>query len=238
MDCVARSDPLSVMDIYRSWPSVVSPDVAVDLTTEVRWFFDNRLESEVWSWFTRDGAGLEEKRSDTYRFDGRDDMGVKWRFGTTLELKLRMRPPEPFVSGRSLDGFLEIWQRWSPAGDRVHLSENTRWIEVDKIVVKRRFDPDGQELPLSDETRVMEGLGCDCEVAAVSIAGHTTWTFSFAAFGPLDRHRDAISAAWGRLQGSAPLALQLTRAASRGYPEWLAKNGADSTLDQEAPAHS
>lgn len=202
-----------------------SSDIAIDLTTEVRWFFGGRIAPEVLTWFTREGPGLREERSDSYRLDGQADIGVKRRFGTTLELKLRLGPPEPFVIGRDLEGRLETWQRWSPANGRVSLSENTRWIEIDKAVIKRRFDPFGRELPLSEETRAMEGEGCDVEVVAVSVAGRTAWTFAFAAFGPLDCHRVAIGAAWQQLLGGRPppRQLRLTREASNGYPEWLVR---------------
>ena len=58
--------------------------VAVDVTTELRWFFDGPLPQGVLSWFTRDDtAGLAESRWDSYRDDASDDVGIKRRFGAS-----------------------------------------------------------------------------------------------------------------------------------------------------------
>ena len=84
----------------------------VDLTTEARWFFDGPLPAEVLTWFTNEGtAGVVEDRCDVYRIEEqpRVDVGVKYRNGATLELKLRVRPPQPSTIGRDLDGWMESW---------------------------------------------------------------------------------------------------------------------------------
>ena len=59
-------------------------------TTELRWFGTGPVPGDVASWFTHDGrVGSVEDRTDLYRCDGRSDLGVKRRAGTTLELKVR-----------------------------------------------------------------------------------------------------------------------------------------------------
>ncbi len=206
------------------------PEVAVDLTSELRWFFDERLPDELAAWFTNGAStGLTEVRWDTYRLDGAIDVGVKRRFKQLLELKVRQGPPETFSMTPGLDGWLETWQRWSPADGRVHLSEDTRWIDVHKTVTKRRFAGDGDELELSEDNRAMTGHGCDVEIATVSIEGRTGWTFAFAAFGPVDRHRPLLELAWAALLGggAVPTPLQLHAGNSFGYPAWLSKGGSD-----------
>jgi len=220
---VSKAGPVTLQCDSES--TIDQPEVVVDLTTEVRWFFDEPLPAGVLDWFTTDSLGLREDRSDTYRVDDPEEMGVKWRFGTTLELKLRLSPPEPFSIDRKRHGRLEIWRRWSPAGDRVTLLEDTGWIDVDKMIIKRRFDLEGHEVPLSQQNRAMEGEGCDCEVASVTVAGRPGWTVAFAAFGPLDFHRDAIYAAWNHLRATSniPSELKLDEPDSMGYPEWLTK---------------
>ena len=152
-------------------------------------------------------------------------MGVKRRFRTVLELKLRQGPPEPIFMGPDLDGWLEIWQRWTPADGRVILSENATWVDVEKTVIKRRFGHTGQELPLSEETRAMTGRGCDVEIATVSLRGRRGWTFAFAAFGPADSQRSSLDLASATVlrSGPRPRQLQLRSADSCGYPEWLAR---------------
>lgn len=199
--------------------------IAVDVTTELRWFFDGDLGPETLSWFTDGGNGLTEARCDTYRLDGQVDVGVKRRFRTTLELKRRLRPAEPFAIGSDLHGRLECWQRWSPADGRVELGDGTIWVDVDKWVIKRRFDRTGEERALSEETRAMTGEGCDVEIARVSADGRSAWTFAFAAFGPLDGHRDSLLAAWNGLlaDGPPPGDLRLTADVSCGYPEWMSR---------------
>ncbi len=200
--------------------------VSVDLTTELRWFFNGPLPIDVLSWFTKAGTtGLSEDRWDAYRVGDSHDTGVKRRFGSTLELKLRLEPAESFVVGHDLAGQLELWKRWSPADDRVELREPTDWINVDKTVRKRRFDAAGHEVPLSEETRAMNGQGCDAEIVALSVNGRPAWGFAFAAFGPPEEHRPLLEAAWRTLLtgGPPPSLFVLDPAASYGYPEWLAR---------------
>lgn len=196
----------------------------VDLTTEVRWFFDGPLPSTVRSWFTRAGvAGLSEDRWDSYRVDGDVEVGVKRRFGATVELKRRDGRPERFVADGGLDGLLETWQRWSPAGDRVVLSGTETWLDVYKTVLKRRFDVAGHEISLSEENRAMSGDACDAEVVALSVHGRPMWSFAFAAFGAGVDHRRLVHAAWDalRVAGETPPELLFDLAGSCGYPEWL-----------------
>jgi hypothetical protein len=206
-----------------STPGPQPPKVSVDLTTELRWFFDGALPTEVRSWFTGRGTCFVEKRRDTYRLDGQVDIGVKRRFGKILELKLRLRPPEPFTIGYELDGRLETWQRWSPADGRIYLSENTIWVDVDKTVIKREFDRDGREVPMADEIGPLTGEGCHVEIAALAVNGRPAWTFAFAAFGPPEGHRRSLENAWRDLVGEQPRPprLRLRRETSCGYPEWM-----------------
>lgn len=206
------------------------PDVSVDLTSELRWFFDDRPPDQLVSWFTRDAAtALTEVRWDAYRFDGAVDVGVKHRFKAVLELKVRQGPPETFSIDPGLEGLLETWQRWSPADGRIHLTEDTRWIDVHKVITKRRFAGDGVDVPLSEHNRAMTGQGCDVEITTISIEGRTGWTFAFAAFGPVDRHRSLLESAWKALLGgrAVPAPLRLHAANSFGYPAWIAKAGSD-----------
>ncbi len=200
-------------------------DVAFDLTTEVRWFFDGRVPAEVLSWFADGGAGLTEDRCDRYRLDGEGDIGVKKRAGTTLELKLRLGSPELFTIGRDLDGQLETWQRWSPADGLAYLTEHTIWVDVAKRVIKRRFSFDGDEVSLSEENRPMNGVGCDVEITTVEVDGEEAWTFAFAAFGPVDGHRRSTQIAWESLisERARPRQLRLECDNSCGYPGWMTK---------------
>lgn len=223
---IDSSSSLPLPGVDRPTEEHDDPEVAVDRTSEVRWFFEGQPPKNVLSWFNGGGGGLVEERRDTYRLDGQVDIGVKRRYGATLELKLRLQPPVPFVASHDLDGRLELWQRWSPADGRIYLNDQMIWVDVDKTVIKRRFGRDGHEVPLTHETRAMDGQGCDAEIAIVSVEGQTAWTFAFAAFGaPLDDHHDLLRAAWGTLIGDVPRPnrLQLSPERSHGYPEWMAR---------------
>jgi hypothetical protein len=202
----------------------LSDGVSIVDTTELRWFIDERLPPDVTSCFTRSGtAGILEERYDSYRIDDRCDMGVKRRFRTTLELKVRRSTGDEIELDGGLEGRLEVWRKWSPADDLVEGGRNRRWIDVHKTVVKRRFTADGDEIGFTDSSLVAAGVGCDVEIVAVAVAGVDAWSFAFAAYGPTTTRQGSITAAWRALDVSAPL-VDRTAASiggSSGYPEWL-----------------
>ncbi len=193
-------------------------------TTELRWFTEGPLTPEVETWFTRDGTtGAVEKRYDTYRIDGRVDVGVKRRFGETLELKVRQSLGETLALDPDLTGRLEVWRKWSPADGLVDVEVRAPWLDVHKMVIKRRFSVDGDEITLSNEPRAMTGAGCDVEVAAVTVGEIEAHTFAFAAFGPTTTRRDSIVACWRTLGADTlcPERSMIVDGRSSGYPEWL-----------------
>ena len=205
-----------------------TPGVRIDLTSELRWFFRGPLPDDVVAWFTVDGAaGLPEQRVDLYRTSDEVDAGLKRRGGTILELKLRHGSPAAFELDDRSVGLLERWQRWSPADDRVLDAGHVDWTVVDKSIVKRRFDLEGTEFMLTEATRPMTGVGCDAEIVAVSVDGASAWSFSFAAFGPLDDHQRLLTEAWSSLlRRPRPAELVLGVEHSFGYPQWLAGGAA------------
>ena len=201
------------------------PGVSVDLTTEVRWFFDGPLPADVRSWFMPKGIGLLERRCDKYLLDGRLDAGVKQRSRRTLELKIRTGLSESASVADDVHGRIETWRRWSPADRLLSLADDTVWVDIDKMIVKRRFGTDGQEKLLSESTRAMTGEGCDAEIVALSANGREAWTLAFAAFGPPGTHRNSLRTAWRslRLRQAPPDRLRLGIDRSYGYPEWISK---------------
>ncbi len=230
MDCTAtptepdRLRPAPSAPTSASTSEVDDAVVTIDETSELRWFFDGPLPTEILTWFTpADTMGLTQHRMDSYRVDDQVDVGVKRRFGSTLELKSRQERPASFAIPNGALGQLERWTRWSPADGYVDIDENARWVDVEKAIFKRRFDADGQELPISETTRVSVGQGCDAEIVAVSLDGRSAWSVAFSAFGPLHAHRDLLRTAADVLLGdwSGGWTERLTTGLSCGYPEWL-----------------
>ena len=208
----------------------------VDLTTELRWFFEGGLPDDILSWFSHGGAtGLVETRRDHYRVDDLVDIGVKRRHGAILELKLRQDRPARHLRG-DMHGRRERWKRWSPADGLIHLDESTTWVDVDKMIVKRRVRVDGREVQLTEDTRAMTGQGCDAEIADVCLQGRPAWTFALAAFGSAHDHASALDRAWGLLvsERPAPRPLRLWWANSFGYPEWMARRFRDDAGSTDA----
>jgi hypothetical protein len=84
-------------------------------TSEVRWFAHGLLPPGVQAWFTGGGTmGAVERRNDTYQLYGLDDIGVKRRHRTTLEVKARRTLGAPLNLREGLEGRIEEWSRWEP----------------------------------------------------------------------------------------------------------------------------
>jgi len=219
---IAESDPVLVPVVQIREPAGPGgPDVvSVVDTTELRWFFVGALPPDVREWFSG-SSGVTEERYDTYLLDGRGHIGVKRRFGKTLELKVRQSLDEPVELGDGLAGLTEAWRKWSPAEDTVGDVPDGRWVDVHKSIVKRRFSVEGTEIEFSPN---MTGAGCDVEVADVTVGPVHRWTFALAAFGPPATRRDALLASWQALATATPYPDRFGSATSRamGYPEWLA----------------
>lgn len=226
MECTAaQTEPERV----RSGPNSITVDdagIRIDETTELRWFFDGPLPTEVRRWFaSTDVAGHTEHRVDSYRVDDQVGVGVKRRFGSVLELKSRHDSPRSFALPHGSHGQLERWTRWSPADSIVELQEHTQWIDVEKDIVKRRFDASGQEVSISQTTRLSVGRGCDAEIVEISLEDRPAWGVAFTAFGPLDAHPDLLRTAAVALFGDADdeWKERLDSGLSCGYPEWLVR---------------
>jgi hypothetical protein len=191
-------------------------------TTEIRWFLAGELPGDVRRWFIGPAAVPGEARRDRYLLEDRTDVGLKFRSGETLEFKTRLRTGPALELAGGLVGVVEWWRKWTPVDGLVQPSASGRWIDVDKWIVKRRFEPDGAEVEFSPT--LDGGPSCDVEIVAVQAAGTTAWSFAFAASGPRSSRLAAIGAAWRALvPAEAPTIseLGLDRGESMGYPEWL-----------------
>ena len=193
-------------------------------TTELRWFADGPLPLAVVTWFTGpESMATNEKRIDTYRLDGREDAGLKRRFRRTLELKVRSSIGEEFSLEPGLAAPVEEWRRWSPADEEVELSDPETWVDVHKVVYKRRFLGNGTEVAWTNQLPDDTAGGCDVEVTSVRVGEAAAWSLALAAFGPTEGRRQALRVAWDGIDEGDDrpddLARDLHQAS--GYPEWL-----------------
>jgi hypothetical protein len=189
-------------------------------TIELRWFTSGALPTDVVEWFTEHGrTGAVEQRCDTYRLDDRDDLGVKYRFGTVPEVKKRLFTKTVAVEDLRLAGRLEAWRKWSPA-DQLVDSAGAGWVEVHKTITKRRFSAEGQEVAITE--RLVLEAGTDVEIVAVKMGDVEMWSFAFAAYGPSSERCAAIAACCKTvLAGTTPASLVLTASNSASYPGWV-----------------
>ena len=217
--------PAPVGEPHQHLPPRPRP-VSIDDTTEIRWFNNGPLPDDIGTWFTSHGLpGLVEQRTDTYRLDHRCDTGIKRRFGRMLELKTRLGDQATLALDSKLTGRLETWRRWSPADSQIRLSPDEVWVDVHKTIVKRRFDGDGNEAPMTEAAYASIGVACDVEVAAIEVLGQKAWSLALAAIGPDTSRQDSILTTWAALGPNRPACLgsDLHLRDSCGYPEWLIK---------------
>ena len=148
---------------------------------------------------------------------------MKRRFRDTLELKRRLAVGPPLTLAPGLVAAPEQWRRWSPADDRVALRSSDTWIDVHKVVYKRRFTGAGSEIPWVSHPPSDVGSGCDVEVSEVTLGARTDWSFSLAAFGPEPSRRATLRLGWDALVRLGPPPEGFADALRRpaGYPQWL-----------------
>jgi len=227
-EAVDLMDDQSGADDWVSW--AVAAGSRVDTaglfnTSEIRWFSDGPLPSEVLAWFTGGRTlGSVEDRHDFYQLHRLNDIGVKRRHGSTLEVKVRRTLDAPLDLGSGLDGRIEEWSRWEPAeDDGAWQLPDAPWVDVHKVIYTRSFMPTDREviLPAVHSNRLF--AGCDIEVVEVAAGGIDTWSLGLKAFGPTTGRHQALATSWQTLRTHSPMTEGLDFAFDRacGYPEWL-----------------
>jgi len=194
-------------------------------TSEIRWFARGLLPPDVETWFTEGRTmGAVERRLDSYQLYSINDIGVKRRHGTTLEVKARRTLGALLNLGNGLEGRVEEWSRWEPGeASGIWQSPGKGWIGVRKVIYFRSFMPTDREVMLPAVHTNRLHPGCDIEIAEVNADGTDTWTLALKAFGPTARRQQALESSWRTLQAHSPLPEDLGFTFDRacGYPEWL-----------------
>lgn len=199
--------------------------------SELRWFFDGPIPSQVEEWFSKlDGTPPRPKsRDDVYLIvTGRDDFGVKLREGN-LELKWRTGS-EPFKGqGREEIGFKELWDKrgWKysneelvDAGFEAPDLAGPR-VKVHKMRRQRKYEVDqsGAFGPVSIVDQ--PDRACVIELTGLKRNGEPAWTLGFDAIGTADEVDKILAQGVERLL-AAYTGPALTSERSFGYPKWLA----------------
>jgi hypothetical protein len=159
------------------------------------------------------------------------DVGIKYRGGTLLELKVRQELGPRIELGSGLTGSLEMWRKWGGADEFADIPASADRVDVHKVVVKRRFTLVGDEVAFTPHHDA--GPACDVEVADVRVGSIAAWTLAFADFGRLRSRRPAVLSSWRTLSSDVPVPIvEFGEARAMGYPEWLMQTVAI------APAHA
>jgi hypothetical protein len=182
----------------------------------------------VKDWFCGSKLCKEEKsRTDHYLvFPGSNSVGLKVRDGRKLQVKARVREPEPFsLPGGAVSGRLDSWVKWShddgDVADRIAGLRfgNPLWVSVIKDRWLRRFQlDDGQLNEVEADSR--PDRGCKIELTRVAPPNALWWSLAFESFGPTLLPADVARTAAHFLE-LLPQGLILTERDSMSYPEWL-----------------
>ena len=193
-------------------------------TVEVRWFSAGRCPEAVTNWFLAGPLVSEpERRTDDYLLlPESDELGVKLRGSSLLELKLRTGSVNE-VSLPGLDGRVEAWTKWSflldSAGAR---PAEESWIPVEKTRWSRIYEVhENGECTAVSTGRTLSNA-CAAELVEVRIGSRLSWGFGFEAFSQTLEAAVVLEEAASRFVQDTPLDdLTFGEANSHSYPSWL-----------------
>jgi hypothetical protein len=215
-------EPRVTRPLEHSYSSAIPGSVLE--TSEVRWFAHGPLPAALLTWFTAGGRlGVEERRTDVYQRRSGTTVGVKRRWGRTLEVKVLERTGPEIALAGGLRGTCEEWRKWRPGNGATFSSGAVPWLSVQKSIVTRSFllPGDGRAEPVGEPDRRLPG--CDVELAAVNVRGLRAWTYAFEAFGPAEHRLAALRMAAEAVVCTTPYppAFRECFDHNAGYPAWL-----------------
>ena len=144
--------------------------------------------------------------------------GIKWREGR-LEIKSR-KNIEAHI--KDIPGVIE---RWEKTGYSEVEEKSRKIIEVDKRRRQRRYVyHKGKIVNTSDA--FIQSNGCAAELTQLKVYGETFWTFSFEAFGDIEKQTCSLTDTFFFFLselGEKDFPGKLTVDSSLSYPEWLCR---------------
>lgn len=221
---VRRPEPRSA---YRGGPGEAGPasfDRAISegiLSLEVRWIVPGASPVDMSEWFGPFSGPIETLR-DSYLLDRRaPNLAVKIRGGRQLDVKVYGGTPEVLTVPGRARGRLEWWKKWSfPLLTVPEDRESFEWTTVQKTRRLRFFSLDGR--PVQSAGVGADDGACKVELTDVTLGQDRWWSLGFEATGPPERLASALNTAGALVfDEQLPGALELNRADSTSYPEWL-----------------
>ncbi len=198
-------------------------------TIEVRWFFEGKAPIYLMDFFKE---SLVDVRQDGYWLEpigkfanvkGKSEdniflAGIKWREGR-LEIKSRKNIE---AHDKNIPGIIE---RWEKTGYPEVKEKSRKIIEVDKKRRQRRYVYHKGKI-VNTSNVFIQGNGCAAELTQLNVYDETFWTFSFEAFGDIEKQtrilKDTFFFFLSEL-GEKDFPGKLTVANSLSYPEWLCR---------------
>jgi hypothetical protein len=184
-------------------------------TTEVRWFYQGEIPTQIQTWF---GLIANENMSQASREDfyllstsgGR--FGIKLR-GNLLEIKERTKTHGPYPFSPEISGIIESWHKLSfPLADKQSHYDAVQGISASWIGVKKTRHLFPRSSP--------SGEYCHFELTQVEALRQSWWTLGFEAAGKVQGNYDSLVESATQIFSTAN-SPALERVASSGYPDWL-----------------
>jgi hypothetical protein len=197
-------------------------------STEIRWFFEGNLPSEIKKQFEIfHTSDMNENRVDFYLLlMNNDQVGIKLR-NSRLEIKYRSEA-RPFDFPQScLNGNLERWTRleWNDKAAFIEFmsildkKELTPWVKVSKKRIQRKFSVnEDEELVIQPSSQLSSDF--TIEVTELTANNQTWWCIAVDSF--TDKDSLYFSKIINR-QITDHYNVDLKKEWSFGYPHWLSQ---------------
>jgi aquaporin Z len=197
-------------------------------TLEVRWIVPGPLTPAMRDWFARFPAGTET-RADAYLLRPRlRGLAVKLRHRRTLDLKAFLGSPGLIDLPGGGRGTLELWRKWSFAGDSYGPQVNgddpgPGWAVVHKKRIGAWFPLTSGDGAAPSDRQAAE-TGCAVELTEIGVGAERYVSVGFEAQGTPELLRAALEHAAALVFAVAPPlgpGLSFSLDDSQSYAQWL-----------------
>ena len=195
-------------------------------STEIRWFFEGNVPSNITKILEKTSLDIPENRTDHYLLvQGCDIISIKIR-NSRLEIKRRRGCQPYYLSKLNISGNIEWWERWEwndkttyiEIQQLINKDDKNPWIKVDKKRWQRKFNVRDNDLILlpSQEMHYDSAM----EITELKLDGKSYWTIGFDSFTREDH------SFFDRLIETCPILqfkADFKKEWSFGYPHWISQ---------------